>query len=96
MKDTGANLTPDKIPAEAMKPVDKACLSHLETIIALLKPEYLVGVGAYAQKQLAGIAEEMNPEPEVGRILHPSPASPAANRDWAGTAKKQLQELGIW
>ena len=96
MKDTGANLTPDKIPAEAMNPVDKACLSHLETIIALLEPEYLVGVGAYAQKQLAGIAEKMNPEPEVGRILHPSPASPAANRDWAGTAKKQLQELGIW
>ena len=69
---------------------------HLETVIDLLKPEYLVGVGAYAQKQLAGIAERIDPVPTVGRILHPSPASPAANRDWAGTAKSQLQELGIW
>ena len=32
----------------------------------------------------------------VGRILHPSPASPAANRDWNGTATRQMQELGIW
>ena len=96
MKETGANLTPDKIPVEAIKPVDKACLDHLETVIDLLKPKYLVGVGAYAQKQLAGIAERIDPVPTVGRILHPSPASPAANRDWAGTAKSQLQELGIW
>lgn len=31
-----------------------------------------------------------------GRILHPSPASPAANKDWAGTATRQLRELGVW
>ncbi|HCQ33344.1 MAG TPA: single-stranded DNA-binding protein [Verrucomicrobiales bacterium] len=96
MKETGANLTPDKIPANAMKPVDDACLSHLETIIEVLKPKYLIGVGAYAEKQLAGIAERLDPGPVVGRILHPSPASPAANRDWAGTAEAQLRELGIW
>ena len=96
MKDTGANLTPDKIPAESMKPVDEACRNHLKTVIDLLKPEYLIGVGAYAEKQLAGIAAGMDSPPTVGRILHPSPASPAANRDWAGTAKSQLLELGVW
>lgn len=96
MRDTGANLTPDKIPAEEMKPVNKVCLGHLEAIIKLLKPRYLIGVGAYAQKHLANIAKGLKHEPAVGRILHPSPASPAANRDWAGTARKQLQELGVW
>ena len=25
-----------------------------------------------------------------------SPASPAANRDWAGAATKQLEKLGVW
>jgi single-strand selective monofunctional uracil DNA glycosylase len=32
----------------------------------------------------------------IGRILHPSPASPAANRGWAEQAGKQLEALGIW
>ena len=32
---------------------------------------------------------------EIGSILHPSPASPAANRDWAGTVDAQLRALGV-
>jgi single-strand selective monofunctional uracil DNA glycosylase len=32
----------------------------------------------------------------IGRILHPSPASPAANKDWAGKATDELKALGIW
>jgi single-strand selective monofunctional uracil DNA glycosylase len=33
---------------------------------------------------------------KIGRILHPSPASPAANRDWAGVVTRQLIEMGVW
>ena len=29
----------------------------------------------------------------VRRILHPSPASPAANRDWAGKAEEALADV---
>ena len=36
------------------------------------------------------------PTVTVGAILHPSPASPAANRDWTGTATRQLMEIGAW
>jgi single-strand selective monofunctional uracil DNA glycosylase len=32
----------------------------------------------------------------IGRILHPSPASPAANRGWAEAATRQLADLGVW
>jgi single-strand selective monofunctional uracil DNA glycosylase len=32
----------------------------------------------------------------IGRIPHPSPANPAANRDWPGQAAAQLQTLGVW
>jgi hypothetical protein len=28
--------------------------------------------------------------------LHPSPACPASNNNWAGTATAQLRDLGIW
>jgi single-strand selective monofunctional uracil DNA glycosylase len=31
----------------------------------------------------------------VGQILHPSPASPIANRGWAEAAEKQLATLGV-
>ena len=96
MKDTGANLTPDKIPAAAMEPVNEACREHLRTVVANLRPDFLIGVGAYAAKQLAAVEDELQSGATLGRILHPSPASPAANRDWAGTAGRQLTELGIW
>jgi hypothetical protein len=33
--------------------------------------------------------------PPVGTILHPSPASPAANRGWARQAERQLAALGV-
>lgn len=96
MKDTGANLTPDKIPADAMQPVAEACRAHLRRVIEILDPQYLIGVGAYAEKQLATAAEELGHPARLGKILHPSPASPAANRGWAGQATRQLVDLGVW
>jgi single-strand selective monofunctional uracil DNA glycosylase len=32
----------------------------------------------------------------VGQILHPSPASPKANRGWAKLATQEMIELGVW
>ena len=92
MKESGANITPDKLPRDCMAPVDEACLRHLRRIIEILEPEKLIGVGAFAEKQLATADQENR---VLGKILHPSPASPAANRDFSGTATRQLRELGI-
>lgn len=92
MKDTGANLTPDKLPRDCMEPVEEACRDHLARLIEILQPEKLIGVGAFAEKQLASVKSDHH---ILGKILHPSPASPAANRDFAGTATRQLKELGI-
>ena len=95
MTETGRNFTPDKLPAAEKAPVDAACDTHLNAIVKALKPEWLIGVGAYAEGCAQRIAEGF-PDLKTGRILHPSPASPAANRDWAGTATCQLEELGVW
>lgn len=92
MKDTGANLTPDKLSRESMAPVEEACRLHLARVIETLQPENLIGVGAFAEKQLSSVSDGTH---QLGKILHPSPASPAANRDFAGTATKQLRELGL-
>ncbi|MDA3950409.1 MAG: single-stranded DNA-binding protein [Spirochaeta sp.] len=34
--------------------------------------------------------------PQTVQILHPSPASPAANRGWADVATGQLRDAGVW
>lgn len=96
MKDTGANLTPDKIKASEMVAVDAACHRHLRRLVGILEPDCLIGVGAYAEKRMLAVKEELEVDAKVGKILHPSPASPAANRGWAEAADKQLRELGVW
>jgi single-strand selective monofunctional uracil DNA glycosylase len=94
MSASGANITPDKLPAAEIRPVEAACLAHLRQVIAILEPEYLVGVGAYAEQRLREAAPNFSGI--ISKILHPSPASPAANRDWSGTAEQQLVNAGIW
>lgn len=93
MSVTGANLTPDKISSLEMAPVEEACTKHLAEVIAILKPEFLIGVGGFAEERLKRVAGK---GAFVGRVLHPSPASPAANRGWAEAATKQLVAQGIW
>lgn len=96
MKDTGANLTPDKIRATEITAVDAACQKYLRLVIELLEPEWLIGVGTYAETQLGIARSVLGIRAKTGRILHPSPASPAANRGWAEAAERQLRELKVW
>jgi len=96
MSATGANLTPDKLPLSAMAPVEDACLRHLTEVISLLEPEFLIGIGGFAEDRLRRAAEACGTSSHVGRVLHPSPASPAANRGWSEAASRQLATLGVW
>lgn len=96
MSETGANLTPDKLPGTEMAAVEEACLEHLAESIRELNPEWLIGVGAYAEDRLKAAASRTGSTAKLGRVLHPSPASPAANRGWAEAATKQLVAQGVW
>lgn len=96
--DHGRNLTPDKLPVAEQAPLLAACDHHLRQLIDCLQPEWLIGVGAWAEKRVQAVlgTHERKDEIRVGRILHPSPASPLANRGWAEAATGQLVELGLW
>lgn len=97
MDEGGRNVTPDKIASMEFGPLRDACDLHLLETLNTLRPEFLVGVGQFAEHCLARVAGGMeHPSKRVIRILHPSPASPAANRDWAGSVEKVLIESGIW
>lgn len=96
MTATGANVTPDKLPVDVMRPVEEACMAHLVDALRCLEPEFLIGVGGFAMERLSEAARQVGSAARVGKILHPSPASPAANRGWAEAATRQLQQLGVW
>jgi single-strand selective monofunctional uracil DNA glycosylase len=93
MTESGANLTPDKLRPSEMAPVTAACDAHLAKVIGLLKPEWLVGVGGFAEDRLRAVAG--GGPARITRIPHPSPANPAANKDWAAATMKALREAGV-
>ncbi len=90
----GRNRTPDKLPPSEKAALFAACDRHLQAIIAALQPEWLIAIGDFATKR----AEQVfgGGRLKLGRILHPSPASPAANRNWSAVAVRQLKALGVW
>lgn len=94
MEESSRNRTPDKLPVTESAPLFAACNLHLRRCIEILQPEWIVGVGAFALAQAKDALAGM--DIEYGKVLHPSPASPAANRGWAPAATKQLIEQGIW
>lgn len=94
MDEGGRNLTPDKFPASDAAPLFRACDEHLRGALQALQPEWVIGVGAFARERLENVISSS--DIKIGQVLHPSPASPAANRDWAGTAVRQLAALGVW
>lgn len=92
--DQGRNLTPDKLPAVEAQVLRVLCDTHLRTLASVLQPEWVIGLGAFAE---ARAAEALTgTRVRTGRILHPSPASPLANRGWAAAASGQLLALGVW
>lgn len=98
MEESAKNLTPDKLPVTVRKPLEEVCDAHLAKLIEALNPQWVIGIGGFAEDCAKRVLNErlVDASIKTGRILHPSPASPAANRDWSGTATKQLIQLGIW
>jgi len=93
MEASGKNHTPDKLPRDEQAPLFEACDRALVRLVEALTPTHVIGVGAFAEKR-ARLALAGHPL-SVGTILHPSPASPLANRGWALAVKKKLGDLGI-
>ena len=103
MADTGRNITPDKLSAAERAAIAEPRDRHLLATLKATQPEWCIGVGAYARQcfervlgRKAGKPVENDGGPQIGQILHPSPASPAANRGWAEAAYKQLLALNVW
>jgi single-strand selective monofunctional uracil DNA glycosylase len=95
MEESGKNRTPDKLPAEERAPLHELCDEALARALRYFEPRVLVGVGAFAEARLRAVSERIGSEARIGRILHPSPASPMANRGWATAVDADLAALGV-
>lgn len=93
LESSGRNRTPDKLPAAERAPLLEACDRALRKSVDRLRPELVVGVGAFAEQRAAAALHGTGIR--IGRLLHPSPASPAANRGWAEQATGELAALGV-
>lgn len=122
MEESGKNITPDKLGKAYRQELYRICDAHLHRLIEALQPDFLIGVGKFAETRLKQVVNELAPaapagraaraaratpearatpaaqaeELRVGSILHPSPASPQANRGWAEQARRQLADIGVW
>jgi single-strand selective monofunctional uracil DNA glycosylase len=93
MEATGRNRTPDKLPAAEREPLFAACDAALRRTVEHFRPRWVVGIGVFAESRareaLTGV------DIKIGRLLHPSPANPAANRDWSTQATAALRTWSV-
>lgn len=93
MEASGRNRTPDALPAGERAALFAACDQALRRTVALLQAKRVVGIGLFAAKRAAvalagtGVA--------IGRITHPSPANPKANRGWQPLITAELAAMGV-
>lgn len=92
MNAAGANVTPDKLQPKYRQQVLEACDDALRRTLELLKPDLAVGVGVFAVDRIKACAP---PGQKFAKLPHPSPASPAANKDWPGQADAAMRAAGI-
>lgn len=88
-----SNLTPDRLSPAERAAVYEICDENLRKLTAALEPAIVIGVGGFAETRARKALAEFSGA--FGRILHPSPASPRSNANWAGVALQQLTGMGL-
>jgi single-strand selective monofunctional uracil DNA glycosylase len=97
LDEDGKNLTPDGLSRADQPALFEVCDRYLETVIETLRPEWLIGVGRFAERRLEALIEKTGRAGlRVSSIMHPSPANPKAHNDWAGQVSAALVRDGVW
>jgi single-strand selective monofunctional uracil DNA glycosylase len=91
----GANRVPEKLKPGEQQSLFAVCDGHLRAVIDTLEPEWMIGVGKFAEDRIRGVQNEGG-RFRIGRVLHPSPANPLTRLGWAEPATEQLKRLGVW
>jgi single-strand selective monofunctional uracil DNA glycosylase len=87
------NKTPNTLPVAERRPLLEACDRALRQTVEWIRPRHVVGVGAFAAERAKMALKGY--DVQIGRITHPSPANPKANRGWESVITKELHALGV-
>jgi single-strand selective monofunctional uracil DNA glycosylase len=90
---SGRNLPLDKLARDEQAAIAAHCDEALRATVRHLRPSCVFGVGKYAERRARVALEGMGVR--IGSILHPSPASPAANRGWEAQAEGAIVACGL-
>lgn len=90
MEESGRNRTPDKLSKAEREKLYQICDEALSEVLSVLQVGQAFGVGKFAETRLKSVAGATLPMQRIDSILHPSPASPAANRGWAEAVAHKL------
>ncbi len=93
LHESGRNLTPEVLPKAQQKQISDICDLALAETVKILKPQYLIGVGRYAEKRAQETLSDFSGT--IAYITHPSPASPKSNKGWAPLIEQELKSIGI-
>jgi single-strand selective monofunctional uracil DNA glycosylase len=91
MEESGRNRTPDKLPRAERDRLFAACDKAIGELLEVLEVRRAIGVGKFALERLRSIAVGRGLSIPLDSILHPSPANPQANADWAGRVLPVLE-----
>ena len=93
LEKSGRNRTPNQIPVVERTPLLDPCDRALRETVTYLQPQYVVGIGAFAADRAKTALKGL--DVSLGRITHPSPANPKANRGWEDCIMREFTEMGI-
>jgi len=92
-EESGRNRTPNTICAKERLPLLSVCDHALRQTIQVLTPSHVLGIGNFAFQQAEKALRGM--DVKIGRITHPSPANPKANRGWSALIDMELRQNNI-
>jgi single-strand selective monofunctional uracil DNA glycosylase len=90
--ESGRNVVPEKLSKTERDSLFEPCDRALRSLVDVMKPDVVIGVGKFAWRRSSEILGEAV---KTDCILHPSPASPLANKDWAGHVEPIFRRHGI-
>jgi len=91
---SGKNRTPPRLPKDEREPLEEICDRALSELVEIFRPSWIIGIGNFARDRARELFDGR--DIRIGRVLHPSPASPAANRGWERQAEEELWKQGFF
>lgn len=90
LEESGRNVTPDKLSRRDRSLLYQVCGENIVEVARTLSASTVITFGTFARDR----AREYLPELPRIDLPHPSPASPIANRGWAGSVSSLLAAAG--